>query len=53
MTSHCYISHPVVTQIIEEAPAPGLSDSFHEEIGRAAVRTAVAVNYVNAGATSM
>jgi len=36
-------------KIIEEAPAPGLSDQVRKEIGEAAVRAAKAVNYVGAG----
>ncbi|KAG1680488.1 Methylcrotonoyl-CoA carboxylase subunit alpha, mitochondrial [Nymphon striatum] len=36
-------------KIIEEAPAPGLSDSVRKELGEAAVRAAQAVNYVGAG----
>jgi len=36
-------------KIIEEAPAPGLSDSVRREIGEAAVRAARAVGYVGAG----
>lgn len=36
-------------KIIEEAPAPGISDEMRKEIGEAAVRAAKAVNYVGAG----
>ena len=36
-------------KIIEEAPAPHLSDSVRRSIGEAAVRAAQAVNYVGAG----
>eukprot|EP01135_Chromosphaera_perkinsii_P002825 Nk52_evm15s228 gene=Nk52_evmTU15s228 len=36
-------------KVIEEAPAPGLSDEKRREIGEAAVRAAKAVNYVGAG----
>nr|CAD7201508.1 unnamed protein product [Timema douglasi] len=36
-------------KIIEEAPAPGLSEKVRAELGRAAVRAAQAVNYVGAG----
>lgn len=36
-------------KIIEEAPAPGLSEDFHRSIGEAAVRAALAVGYRNAG----
>ena len=36
-------------KVIEEAPAPGLSESTRKEIGEAAVRAAKAVNYVGAG----
>lgn len=36
-------------KIIEEAPAPGLSEQFHRQIGEAAVRAAKAVGYCNAG----
>ena len=36
-------------KIIEEAPAPGLSDETRREIGEAAVRAARAVGYVGAG----
>lgn len=36
-------------KIIEEAPAPGLSEDLRRELGEAAVRAAKAVNYVGAG----
>lgn len=36
-------------KIIEEAPAPGLSEKLRTELGEAAVRAAQAVNYVGAG----
>ncbi|GFR43476.1 hypothetical protein Agub_g4560 [Astrephomene gubernaculifera] len=36
-------------KVIEEAPAPGLSEQFHRHLGEAAVRAARAVGYVNAG----
>lgn len=36
-------------KIIEEAPAPGVSDEVRKELGEAAVRAARAVNYVGAG----
>lgn len=36
-------------KIIEEAPAPGLSDQLRTELGEAAVRAAKAVGYVGAG----
>ena len=36
-------------KIIEEAPAPGLSDDVRKQIGEAAVRAAQAVGYVGAG----
>ncbi|XP_022088008.1 methylcrotonoyl-CoA carboxylase subunit alpha, mitochondrial-like [Acanthaster planci] len=36
-------------KIIEEAPAPGLSEEVRQSIGEAAVRAARAVNYVGAG----
>jgi hypothetical protein len=36
-------------KIIEEAPAPGLSDQFHASIGEAAVCAALAVGYRGAG----
>ncbi|ELU18344.1 hypothetical protein CAPTEDRAFT_225318 [Capitella teleta] len=36
-------------KIIEEAPAPGLSEETRKEIGEAAVRAARAVDYVGAG----
>ncbi|CRK91156.1 CLUMA_CG004841, isoform A [Clunio marinus] len=36
-------------KIIEEAPAPGISESLRRELGEAAVRAAKAVNYVGAG----
>ncbi len=40
---------PSSLQVIEEAPAPHLSDAFHRHIGEAAVQAAKAVQYVNAG----
>ncbi|KAK6190730.1 hypothetical protein SNE40_002530 [Patella caerulea] len=36
-------------KVIEEAPAPGLSEEVRKSIGEAAVRAAEAVNYVGAG----
>uniref|UniRef100_A0A336K5K3 CSON001039 protein n=1 Tax=Culicoides sonorensis TaxID=179676 RepID=A0A336K5K3_CULSO len=36
-------------KIIEEAPAPGLSEELRRELGKAAVRAAKAVGYVGAG----
>ncbi|GLV39156.1 Methylcrotonoyl-CoA carboxylase 1 [Carabus blaptoides fortunei] len=36
-------------KIIEEAPAPGLSEELRKELGAAAVRAAKAVGYVGAG----
>lgn len=36
-------------KIIEEAPAPGLSEELRKELGEAAVRAAKAVGYVGAG----
>lgn len=36
-------------QVIEEAPAPAISDDFRRSIGEAAVAAAKAVGYVNAG----
>ncbi len=36
-------------KLIEESPSPALSVKLREEMGRAAVRAAKAVNYVNAG----
>ncbi|CAH1779493.1 unnamed protein product [Owenia fusiformis] len=36
-------------KIIEEAPAPGISEETRKKIGEAAVRAAEAVNYVGAG----
>lgn len=36
-------------KIIEEAPAPGISNEIRREIGEAAVRAAKAVDYVGAG----
>lgn len=36
-------------KIIEEAPAPGLSEGLRTELGMAAVRAAKAVGYVGAG----
>lgn len=36
-------------KIIEEAPAPGLSEALRRELGEAAVRAAKAVGYVGAG----
>ena len=36
-------------QVIEEAPAPGISEEFRRSIGEAAVAAARAVGYVNAG----
>ena len=36
-------------KVLEEAPAPGLSDGMRKEMGEAAVAAARAVNYVGAG----
>lgn len=36
-------------KVIEEAPAPGLSEEVRRELGETAVRAAKAVNYVGAG----
>lgn len=36
-------------KIIEEAPAPGISEALRRELGETAVRAAKAVNYVGAG----
>ncbi|KAF7998181.1 hypothetical protein HCN44_009579 [Aphidius gifuensis] len=36
-------------KVIEEAPAPGLTDKIRCEIGEAAVKAAKAVNYIGAG----
>ncbi|XP_020520154.1 methylcrotonoyl-CoA carboxylase subunit alpha, mitochondrial isoform X1 [Amborella trichopoda] len=36
-------------KIIEEAPAPNITDKFRSELGEAAVSAAKAVNYYNAG----
>lgn len=36
-------------KVVEEAPAPGLSDDLRREMGEAAVRLAEAVDYVGAG----
>lgn len=36
-------------KVIEEAPAPGLSDALRQEMGEAAVRCALAINYRGAG----
>lgn len=36
-------------KIIEEAPAPGISEELRRQLGEAAVRAAKAVNYVGAG----
>ncbi|MDN3377916.1 MULTISPECIES: acetyl-CoA carboxylase biotin carboxylase subunit [unclassified Pseudoalteromonas] len=36
-------------KVIEEAPAPGLSDGLRKEMGEAAVRCALAINYRGAG----
>ena len=36
-------------KVIEEAPAPGMSETLRAEMGKAAVRAAQAINYVGAG----
>ena len=36
-------------KVLEEAPAPGLSDAMRQQMGQAAVAAARAVNYVGAG----
>lgn len=44
-----YIFHIRHQKVIEEAPAPGLSEELRTELGIAAVRAAKAVGYVGAG----
>ncbi|MCW8108748.1 acetyl/propionyl/methylcrotonyl-CoA carboxylase subunit alpha [Alteromonas ponticola] len=36
-------------KVIEEAPAPGLSDDIRQQMGEAALKAAQAINYVGAG----
>ena len=36
-------------KIIEEAPAPGMSESIRQQMGEAAIKAAQAINYVGAG----
>ncbi|WP_180828063.1 acetyl/propionyl/methylcrotonyl-CoA carboxylase subunit alpha [Vibrio parahaemolyticus] len=36
-------------KVVEEAPAPGLSDELRKQMGEAAVQAAQAINYVGAG----
>ncbi|HGS5187922.1 TPA: acetyl-CoA carboxylase biotin carboxylase subunit [Vibrio parahaemolyticus] len=36
-------------KVVEEAPAPGLSDELHKKMGEAAVQAAQAIDYVGAG----
>ncbi|WP_028110793.1 acetyl/propionyl/methylcrotonyl-CoA carboxylase subunit alpha [Ferrimonas futtsuensis] len=36
-------------KVVEEAPAPGLSDALRQEMGEAACRAALAIDYVGAG----
>ncbi|HCG7090589.1 TPA: acetyl/propionyl/methylcrotonyl-CoA carboxylase subunit alpha [Vibrio parahaemolyticus] len=36
-------------KVVEEAPAPGLSDELRQQMGEAAVQAAQAINYVGAG----
>lgn len=40
--------HPCL-QVLEESPAPGLSDDLRQQMGRAAVLAAMAVGYTGAG----
>ncbi len=44
----CSIQHRH-QKLLEEAPAPGVSDSLRRRLGEAALNAAKAVNYVNAG----
>lgn len=43
---HAHARHQ---KVLEEAPAPGISDATRAELGQAAVRAAEAVGYVGAG----
>ena len=36
-------------KIIEEAPAPGMTDTLRQQMGEAAIKAALAINYVGAG----
>jgi len=36
-------------KVIEEAPAPGMSDALRQQMGEAALKSAKAINYVGAG----
>lgn len=36
-------------KVIEEAPAPGMSEALREQMGQAAIKAAQAINYVGAG----
>ncbi|MGI2897462.1 3-methylcrotonyl-CoA carboxylase, partial [Vibrio alginolyticus] len=36
-------------KVVEEAPAPGLSDELRKQMGEAAVQAAQAIDYVGAG----
>lgn len=42
-------AHDRHQKVLEEAPAPGISDATRAELGQAAVRAAQAVGYVGAG----
>lgn len=49
MRSAKIVQHRRHQKVLEEAPAPGITEATRAELGEAAVRAAKAVGYVGAG----